>query len=151
MWDLSRGPAMQYRAATATILWSTLFELLEALYFPRATFRAAGLAFQPCLRLPPYVARQEIAAEDSALVIGRRERRDVAAGAGVGIRPRDAAVFAAARERICGNRTSISEVSFRQCASGRHGPGLLNLGIGFFKHCVERKRTAANGDCVEHR
>src|SRR5580658_3651289 len=97
MWDLSRRIAMQYQELTAMILWSTLFELLQAFDFPHATFRAAGLALEPRLRLTTHIARQEIAAKQSAFSIGGSKWSDVAAGPGLRILPRDAAIPTAAR------------------------------------------------------
>ena len=72
------------------IPWSALFELLQALDFPHAAFRAAGLALKPRLRWTTHVARQEVAAGERAFIIGSSKRRDVTAGPGVRILPRDA-------------------------------------------------------------
>src|SRR5579863_5598020 len=118
MWELRGGRAMRRRIGTVTaiIARSAALEGGEAFDFPFAVVGAAGLALQPGFGSGVHVARQEIAAGKAAFVIGGREWRDVAAGAGMRILPRHAGILAAARQRFGGDRARIGEVDLRRLA-----------------------------------
>src|SRR5271155_4478176 len=106
------------RGMTAMSSRSALLEGFEALHFPLATLRSASFTLQPRLRLPEHVARQKIAAGETALVVCC-ERRDVAARARIRILPRNAAVFRSARKRLGGDCACVNQIGFRRNRSGR--------------------------------
>src|SRR5665213_3127224 len=92
---------------------------LERAHFP-AFVPLAGFALHPGLRRAADITCQEIAAGLAVLGIGRGDRRDSAARAGVGIFPRRTGVFATAAKHVGGGRPRVDKI-----AVGRPPPTCL--------------------------
>src|SRR6516225_2782856 len=86
-----------------------LFERPETPALPFAVRHAAGFALQPGLRLSVHIARQKIAAGESAFAVRGSERGDVPAGSGIGILPGDAGVLGAMPHDVGRDRTRIGK------------------------------------------
>ena len=125
---------------------SALFERPQTPDLPPAVRRAAGFALHPGLRRPVHVARQKIATGIGTVGIGGGKRRDIAAGPGVGILPRDAGILGTMADHVGCGRTCIGKVSFgeRDALHRDSLPtgtadraGRFRVGVGFGEAGVE--------------
>ena len=92
------------------IVRSARFQRLQPPYLPRAAGGAAGSPFKPVLRIAVHVAGEKVPAGHTCFRVGRRQGRDIAAGAAVRILPGQARVPAAARQRFRGGGARIGEI-----------------------------------------
>ena len=130
---------------------SALFERPQTPDLPPAVRRAAGFALHPGLRRPVHVTRQKIAAGVGTVDIGGGKRRDVAAGPGVGILPRDTGILGTMADDVGGDRPGIGKVSFGE-RGALHSDSLptgtadragrFRVGVGFGEAGVELVGTA---------
>src|SRR2546421_5229205 len=136
---------------------------------PFAAFHAATSTVEPPLTAVPEIAREKIAADAAVLGVGRSERRDGAACAGLWIFPWHADVLAAFGQNLAGYRARDRKVSFRRrfrdgFRGGEvQGPAMLgNPFVRFGKQIVqligeaaarkrERKRTRTSPHPTVHR
>src|SRR5262252_6333979 len=86
-----------YAAATATLRLSGPLQRLHAAHFPPALMDAATLALKPRLGIPAHVAREEVAAGEAVLGVGRRKGCNRAARARSGIFPGHADIAGASK------------------------------------------------------
>src|SRR6185503_4639061 len=78
--------------------------------FPPALVDAAALALQPGLRARAHIARQEVAAHEAVLRVGRGDRRDGPARTRLRVLPWDARRLAVDRQRLGRGGTRIGKV-----------------------------------------